>query len=205
MKNLYSRLIFPRLIDWCMAGDELTQYRRQVLAEAVGNVLEIGFGTGLNLPYYPETVEKLTAIEPNSGMNQLAQKRLSESSFEVDVVAASGENLPFSESCFDCVVSTWTLCSIPQVEAALAEICRVLRSGGKFLFIEHGLSPEPGIATWQNRLTPIQKRLADGCHLNRNIEALVKRSGFASLEIERFYARDEPKLFGYLYQGTAIK
>ena len=202
--NIYSNFVFPRMLDWAMSDPVIAQYRQQLLAEVEGEVLEIGFGTGLNLPYYPEKIDKLTTVDPNPGMKKLAEKRIKQSSITVDIRLLNGESLPMEDNRFDCVVSTWTLCSIIQVERAIAEIYRVLKPGGKFLFIEHGLSNEANIQVWQNRLTPIQKIIADGCHLNRNIERLVKQK-FRDIKIDKFYAPNYPKVFGYMYRGIATK
>ena len=203
--NIYSQIIFPTLIDRVMSGENFANYRRLVLADAVGSVLEIGFGTGLNLAYYPQNrVEKITTVDVNPGMNKLAQKRIAASSIEIDFQVLNGEKLPMADDTFDTVVSTWTLCSIKQVETAIAEIHRVLKPGGKFLFIEHGLSNEPNIQTWQHRLTPIQKVIGEGCHLDRPIRALIAKQ-FDNLEIQEFYSPDTPKIGGYFYQGIAIK
>jgi ubiquinone/menaquinone biosynthesis C-methylase UbiE len=203
--NIYSQLIFPNLIDRVMSGESFANYRRQVLADASGNVLEIGFGTGLNLAYYPaDLIDRITTIDVNAGMNRLAQKRISASNIPVDFQVLDGERLPMADSSFDTVVSTWTLCSIKAVDRAIAEIYRVLKPGGKFLFIEHGLSNEPNIQTWQHRITPIQKIIGEGCHLDRDIKALISQQ-FADLEVREFYAADTPKIGGYFYQGIATK
>ena len=203
--NIYSQLIFPNLIDLVMSGQSFTDYRKVVLADAVGEVLEIGFGTGLNLAYYPSNlVHKITTVDVNSGMSKLARKRLDRSSIPVDFQVLNGENLPMQNDTFDTVVSTWTLCSIKHVDQAIAEIYRVLKPGGKFLFIEHGLSNEPNIQTWQHRLTPIQKIIGDGCHLDRDIKKLISQI-FDRLDIKEFYAPNTPKIGGYFYQGIAIK
>ena len=203
--NIYSRIIFPTLIDRVMSGENFVNYRRTVLADAIGSVLEIGFGTGLNLAYYPlGQVDKITTIDVNPGMNKLAQKRIAASSIEVDFQVLNGEKLPMADDTFDTIVSTWTLCSIKQVETAIAEIHRVLKPGGKFLFIEHGLSNEASVQTWQHRLTPIQKVIGEGCHLDRPIRLLIAKQ-FDNLEIQEFYSPDTPKIGGYFYQGIAIK
>jgi ubiquinone/menaquinone biosynthesis C-methylase UbiE len=203
--NIYSRLIFPTLIDRVMSGDEFANYRREILADATGSVLEIGFGTGLNLAYYPsDRVQKITTVDVNPGMNRLAQKRIAASTISVDYQVLNGEKLPMAEATFDTVISTWTLCSIKHVEPAIAEIYRVLKPGGKFLFIEHGLSNEPKIQTWQHRLTPIQKIIADGCHLDREIKSLIAKQ-FVNLAVKEFYAPNKPKIGGYFYQGIATK
>lgn len=204
MMGLYTRRILPYLLDWVMSDPQFAQYRREVLAEVSGDVLEIGFGTGLNLSYYPEELHHLVAIDANPGMQALAQKRVQASRITVDHRVLNGENLPMSDASFDSVVSTWTLCSIRDVERALREIHRVLKPGGRFFFIEHGLSPDPAVQIWQNRLTPIQKVIADGCHLNRNIRQLVEAQ-FEQVTIREFYADKEPKIVGYLYKGVATK
>lgn len=188
-----------------MSGESFANYRKAVLADASGEVLEIGFGTGLNLAYYPsDRVRQITTVDINSGMNKLAQKRIAASPIPVDFQVLNGENLPMADCTFDTVVSTWTLCSIRQLDRAIAEIHRVLKPGGKFLFIEHGLSNEPNIQTWQHRLTPIQKVIGDGCHLDRDIKAAIAQK-FEQLDIKEFYMHDTPKIGGYLYQGIAIK
>lgn len=202
--KFYSQVVLPKLMDITMSDERISQYREEVLSEVSGNVLEIGFGTGLNLPHYPETVQKLTTVDPNPGMNQLAQNRIESSDIKVEVRAISGENLPFPDESFDSVVSTWTLCSITQVERALAEIHRVLKSSGKFFFLEHGLSEDPTVQGWQNFWTPLQKIVGDGCHLNRPIQSLVEHQ-FQILKLERFYAPKIPKTVGYFYKGVAGK
>ncbi len=164
--GFYSRYIFPQLLDWAMADPVFGRLRRELLADVRGEVLEIGFGTGLNLAYYPESVTKITTVNPNRGMNRLAKRRIQSSSKIVDIKNISGEALPMPNQSFDSVVSTWTLCSIVNLDKALAEIYRVLRPGSGLFFLEHGLSNEPEVQVWQDRLTPIQKLLGDGCHLN---------------------------------------
>jgi ubiquinone/menaquinone biosynthesis C-methylase UbiE len=203
--SFFSQVIVPRLCDFLLNKSLLARHRRELLAGAYGDVVEIGFGTGLNLPYYPERVHKLTAVDPNSGMHRLAQKRIKQRGIEVDQQVLGGERLPFEDGRFDCAVSTFTLCSIGDVAQALREVYRVLKSGGKFLFLEHGLSPEPGVQKWQRRLNWLQVRLANGCHLDRNVKALVATQPFASVEVEEFYLERTPRTHGYLYRGTAMK
>jgi ubiquinone/menaquinone biosynthesis C-methylase UbiE len=202
--GFYSNLIIPYCIDLSMSGSNLRQYRQELLKDVSGEILEIGFGTGLNLPHYPEQVTKITTVEPNPGMQKLARSRIKQSQITVDYKILNGESLPMSNAMFDSVVCTWTLCSIPLVEQAIAEVYRVLKPGGKFLFIEHGLSQDPSIQVWQNRLTPIQKVIADGCHLNRKINELVQQQ-FSNVTIKQFYASKLPKIIGYMYQGVAVK
>ncbi|MBE9066280.1 class I SAM-dependent methyltransferase [Leptolyngbya cf. ectocarpi LEGE 11479] len=202
--GIYSRLIFPRLLDLSMSGQELSGYRQSLLKSVEGEVLEIGFGTGLNVPYYGDRVTSLTAIDPNEGMAAIANPRIQTSTVKINLQTAKAEALPMAAHSFDAVVCTWTLCSIPNIEQALAEVYRVLKPGGKFFFIEHGLSPESGVGLWQRRLTPIQRRMADGCHLDRPMGSLV-HSVFEQVAIEEFYATSLPKVMGYFYQGVATK
>jgi ubiquinone/menaquinone biosynthesis C-methylase UbiE len=202
--NLYTRFLLPRLLDRSMSDDSLTRHRKDLLSQVTGETLEIGFGTGLNLPYYPAHLQKLTTVDVNPGMNALAARRVRSSNIEVDLQVINSENLPMAEHSFDSVVSTWTLCSIANVEQALQEIYRVLKPEGRFFFIEHGLSNEPNIQTWQHRLTPIQKIIADGCHLDRDIQGLVEMQ-FPQVTIAQFPAENLPKVVGYFYKGIATK
>ncbi|NEP59032.1 MAG: class I SAM-dependent methyltransferase [Symploca sp. SIO2G7] len=202
--GFYSKFILPRCLEWSMSTPQLASYRQEVLSEVSGDVLEIGFGTGLNLSYYPKSITKLTIIDINPGMNSIAQKRIKNSSMTVDSRILNGENLPMADNRFDSVVSTWTLCSITNVDQALQEIHRVLKPGGKFFFIEHGLSDQPKVQIWQNRLNPLQKIIGDGCHLNRNIKRLVEHH-LQLVALEQFYTPKVPKTHGYMYKGVATK
>lgn len=201
----YSHVVLPCLLDRSMSLDSITEQRRAVLKNVQGNILEIGFGTGLNLPHYPPHVHTLTVIDPNPGMNALARKRIAASPISVQAHQIGGEALPFPDQTFDTVVSTWTLCSIPDVARALHEIWRVLKPDGQFCFAEHGLSHEPRLQRWQHRLTPLQKRMVDGCHLDRDIDKIIEAQGFRLLHLDRFYLRDAPRFAGYMYRGVARK
>jgi SAM-dependent methyltransferase len=203
--GLYSDVIFPRLCDLLLNGPLVAKHRQQLLATVCGEVLEVGFGTGLNLPHYPAQIRRITTVDPNPGMHRLAQRLVKRLKIEVDQQVLSGERLPFEDNRFDCAVSTFTLCSIEDVAQALREVYRVLKSGGKLLFLEHGLSPEPGVQKWQRRLNWLQVRFANGCHLDRNMKALVVAQPFASVEVQEFFLERTPKTHGYLYQGTAVK
>lgn len=185
-----------------MRRADLSDLRRALLADVSGEVLEIGFGTGLNLPHYPLQTRKLTTVDPNPGMIALAKKRIAASPIPVEIRLLDAERLPFPDRSFDAVVSTWTLCSIPNIDQALREIHRVLKPGGRFFFIEHGLSHEPKVRRWQHRLTPFNKKVADGCHLNREIQSLLV-GHFELLQLDRFYLKGAPKIYGYLYRGVA--
>ncbi|NES81592.1 MAG: class I SAM-dependent methyltransferase [Moorea sp. SIO2B7] len=202
--GFYSEIILPRGMEWTMSKPPFPQYRKELLADVSGEVLEIGFGTGLNLSYYPPNLEKLTIIDANAGMNKFAQKRIKASNIKVDNHVLNGEDLPMADNIFDTVVSTWTLCSIARVDQAIDEVYRVLKPGGKFFFIEHGLSNEAKVQVWQNRLNPIQKIIADGCNLNRNIKEIVNQK-FQNITVDEFYVANLPKFVGYMYKGVATK
>jgi ubiquinone/menaquinone biosynthesis C-methylase UbiE len=203
--GFYSRFFFPRLCNAALDRPFVAVHRRELLASATGDILEIGFGTGLNLPCYPGHVRKLTAIDPNPGMHRKALSMIEHTGLEVDKRLLGSEELPFDKGSFDCVVSTFTLCSIAQVQRALAEIHRVLKPGGRFLLLEHGLSSDPKVCKWQHRLNRFQRLVGDNCHLDRNIKQLVGQQPFQTVEIEEFYLEKTPKTHGYLYKGVAMK
>jgi ubiquinone/menaquinone biosynthesis C-methylase UbiE len=202
--QLYRRHIFPRVMDWALSRAPFSVYRRAALADVGGDVLEIGFGTGLNLAFYPPAVASLTIVDANPGVHALAVRRLEAFPHPVTRHLASIEALPLPDAVFDVVVSTWTLCSIADVDRALCEVRRVLRPGGRFVFVEHGRSEDAAVRRWQDRLTPVQRRLADGCHLNRDIEAIVSRR-LPIASMTRSYAGGAPRIIGCMYEGTAIK
>src|SRR5438105_4590822 len=203
--GFYSRVIFPWICDRALGQSFVMDDRRKLLAPASGRILEIGFGTGLNLPCYPATVRELIVIDPNLGMHRRAERRIKESQIRVEARTLSGEQLPFDEGSFDYVVSTFTLCSVAGPTRALAEAYRVLRPGGQLLFLEHGLSPEPAVEKWQHRLNWLQQRLGDGCNLDRPMKQLIGEHSFASIECSEFYLQKTPKTHGYIYRGSATK
>jgi ubiquinone/menaquinone biosynthesis C-methylase UbiE len=193
----------PRIIDWAMGStDEL---RPEALAAASGSVLEVGFGTGRNLRHYPGAVDSLVGLDPMPPRWKRVAERISLAPFPVEhhQLRADGR-LPFEDARFDCVVTTWTLCSIPDPLAALAEMRRILRPGGRYLFVEHGRSDDPSVARWQDRLNPIHRRIADGCHMNRRIDALVRDGGFALEKLDRFRYQG-PRVLAEMYRGVALR
>ena len=202
--GFYSNNILPYLLDWSLSDPNLAIHRREILADVKEEVLEIGFGTGLNLSCYPEHIKRIVTVDVNPRIDKLAQKRIQSSNITVDCRILNGESLPMADNTFDSVVSTFTLCSIPNVEQAMAEVYRVIKPGGKFFFVEHGLSNEPKVRVWQNRLTPIQKAIVGGCHLNRNIKQIVENQ-FKTVSLKELYADNSPKITAYLYKGIAIK
>jgi SAM-dependent methyltransferase len=203
--GFYSRFLFPHLCDHLMGQPFLAEERKKVLADVGGDILEIGFGTGLNLTHYPKRVREITVVDPNPGMNKLARRRIAASGIQVHTHQLGGEALPFEAETFDCVVSTWTMCSIPEVGRALAEVYRVLKPGGRLVFLEHGLSDDPGVSKWQRRLNPIEGILGDGCRLDLDIEAIVRRQPFGQVEVERFPIDRLPRTHGTMYRGSAVK
>jgi ubiquinone/menaquinone biosynthesis C-methylase UbiE len=203
--SFYSQVIVPLLCDFGLDRPFVARYRRKLLADAGGNILELGFGTGLNLPYYPPHVRRITTVDPNIGMYRRARRRIKHAGVEVDRRVLGGERLPFEDSTFDDVVSTFTLCSIEEIAQAMREVYRVLKPGGKFLFLEHGLSPDLNVQKWQHRLKWLQMRLAGGCHLDRDMRALVTAQPFASVQLDEFYIEKTPRTHGYMYRGVAMK
>lgn len=201
--GLYADQIFPRAMDWVMRAPRFQDLRRRALAPARGHVLEIGFGTGLNLPHYPKTVTWLTAVDPANFPNRLVEKRTTAGSIPVKLVRLSAETLPFDPGLFDTVVSTWTLCTIDDPVAALREVRRVLKPGGQFIFLEHGRSDDPKIFKWQKRLNPIQRLIACGCNFIRPIDALVRQAGLTVTQFERFQMEGIPRIAGAMYHGMA--
>ncbi|HHT9107071.1 MAG TPA: class I SAM-dependent methyltransferase [Candidatus Wunengus sp. YC63] len=201
--GLYAKYIFPHILEYVMSGSILVDCRKDALSEVKGEILEIGFGTGMNLPYYPEHVHRITGVDVNIHIHSKAEKRLKSSPITVDYHTVSAELLPFPNQTFDAVVSTFTLCSINDIHRALSEIARVLKLNGRFFFAEHGLSPDYRVQKWQNRLNPINKALSCGCNLNRNIKELVESCDLKILKLDQFYLEKTPKIFGYMYKGIA--
>ena len=201
--GFYQRWILPHLIDLAMGADRLHAYRRRTIAAVSGLVLEIGAGSGLNLPLYGSAVDHVCAIDPSGELLGFARNRTVDVPVPVSLVRGSAEQMPFASAVFDAIVTTWTLCSIPNPAAALIEMRRVLKPGGNLAFVEHGLSPESRVALWQHRLTPCWKRIAGGCHLDRKIDDLIRAAGFRLSDVETDYM-DGPKLMTFMYQGLAI-
>ncbi len=202
--GFYSEKIFPGLMDRILDVEPVSEQRRLALAPARGSILEIGFGTGLNLPCYPESVDKIAVLDPNPGMKRRAQERTDQLSIEVERYLMRSEKLMFDDASFDTVVSTFTFCSISDLNQALAELKRVLKPDGQLLFLEHGLSPDRWVSYGQRFLTPLQKHIGDGCHLDRDIPRMIKGQGFRITELEQFYLPPLPKMGGYISRGRAV-
>lgn len=200
--SLYEDRVLPHIINLAMNNKMTRPIRSRVCADLEGDVVEIGFGTGHNLPFIPATVTRLRAVEPSAKSVQLAQQRIADAKVPVEIVGLDGQRLPLEDDSADAVLSTWTMCTIPDVSAALKEMARVLRPGGTLHFIEHGRAPDERVRVWQDRINPVQQRLFGGCNVNRDIRSLIEDAGFTIKNIDTYYM-DGPKFVGSMYEGTA--
>ena len=198
----YRERILPYLIHTSMRQRNLAPYRQRAIAAASGQVLEIGSGSGINFPLYGSQVERVVALEPSPKLLHMAHAVAPHAARPIEFVEASAEGIPLPDRSVDTVVTTWTLCTIPDVARALTEMRRVLKSDGRMVFVEHGRSPDRGVCRWQDRLTPLWKRLGGGCHLNRAIADLIEAAGFRIEHIETGYMRG-PKPLTFMYEGSA--
>jgi len=196
--NLYDRWILPPFLD----QRKLEKYRREVVGAASGRVLEVGIGSGLNFPLYGNQVEVVIGIDPSPRLLAIARRRAIASDVRANLLLASAAAIPLADNTMDTVVMTWTLCSITEPLVALREMRRVLTPGGRLLFVEHGLSSEPGVGCWQHRLTPVWRHIAGGCHLDRKMDDLIRAAGFDLTELRTEYA-DGPRPMAYMYLGCA--
>jgi ubiquinone/menaquinone biosynthesis C-methylase UbiE len=201
--GFYENRILPHLVNLAMNTKVLREERTRCLAKVTGVVLEIGFGTGLNLPHYPSTVKKVVGVDPSETSARLARKRIAASPFPVEVVGLSAEKLPVADASFESIVSTFTLCTIPDVHSALLEVRRALAPSGRFYFVEHGRAEEPTVQRWQDRLNSMERAVFGGCHLNRQISVLIEQAGFEIERLEKGYMKGAPKIGGFLYRGVA--
>jgi ubiquinone/menaquinone biosynthesis C-methylase UbiE len=202
--GLYGDQILPRLINVACGLKSVEPQRQRVCEGLEGEVVEIGFGSGLNVPFYPKAVKRVAAVEPADVGWKLAADRVRASSVPVDRSGLDGESLPFPDDSFESALSTWTMCTIPNLPTALAELRRVLKPGGTLHFIEHGLAPDEPVRRWQHRLEPVQKRVFGGCHLTRPIVEIVKSAGFDVKEVDVYYEDGTPKFLGANSLGYAV-
>jgi len=201
--GLYAKYVLPRLIDLAMRNKDTTRLRAEWVPQARGEVLEIGIGSGLNLPFYSSEVRHVYGVDPSIELQRMAAKKTSAVPFQVTFFAQSAENpIPLPDSSIDTIVMTWSLCSIPDPAASLQQMKRVLKGNGRLFFIEHGSSADAGVKVWQDRVTPFWKRIGGGCHLNRKIDDLIRAAGFQITEQKNFYLPG-PRLMTYTYQGVA--
>jgi len=200
--NFYEDHILPYLINLAMRNSDLVPYRRRVISAAEGRVLEVGIGSGLNLPFYPAQAREILGLEPSPKLLAMSRQAARRSSSRVTFVEGSAEAIPLEDRCIDTVVTTWTLCTIPGAHQALREMRRVLRPGGQLLFVEHGLAPDANVRKWQDWLTPVWKRIGGGCHLNKPMRTLIESAGFGIAEIDMGYIRGRNPMT-FLYEGRA--
>ncbi len=201
--GVWTRQVVPRVADRALDAPELRGLRQQACAELAGEVLELGFGSGLNVPHYPPAVRRVAAVEPSDVGWRLAAHRVSAATVPVQHAGLDGQALPFADGTFDAALSTFSLCTIPDAVRALQEVRRVLRPGARLRFVEHGRAPDEDVRRWQRRLDPVSRLLQGGCRLGRPIDVLLERAGFVVEQLERSYLPGTPRPFGHLYQGTA--
>jgi ubiquinone/menaquinone biosynthesis C-methylase UbiE len=201
--GLYAKYVLPRIIDVAMRNEETTRLRAAWIPLARGEVLEVGIGSGLNLPFYSADVQRVYGVDPSIELQQMARGRVVAAPVEVEFLSQSAEEqLPLADASIDTVVTTWTLCSIPNAPKALQEMKRVLKASGRLIFLEHGRAADSGVADWQERITPLWKNITGGCHLNRKLDDLITTAGFRITELKTFYVRG-PRPMTYTYQGVA--
>jgi ubiquinone/menaquinone biosynthesis C-methylase UbiE len=200
--SIYQRFAVPRLINWAMSNKDATRCRSEIVPRARGEVLEVGVGSGLNLSFYSNQVQKVRGLDPSEELLKMARKRASSASVPVELLNGSAEAIPVESQTIDTVVMTWTLCSIPDPGRALAEMLRVLKPGGELLFVEHGLSSDLKIGAWQNRINRTWRAFAGGCNLNREIDLLITSTGFRILQLDKSYLPG-PRVLTFTYRGNA--
>jgi ubiquinone/menaquinone biosynthesis C-methylase UbiE len=202
--GIYGDHLLPRIINVACDMKVAREQRARVCEGLSGELVEIGFGSGLNIPFYPANVTRVSAVEPADIGWKLAHKRLAETQVPIERSGLDGQSLPFPDDRFDMALSTWTMCTIPDIDAALAERRRVLKPGGKLHFIEHGLAPDEPVQRWQHRMEPVQKRLFGGCHLTRPIVPLLRNAGFTFDDLDEFYEDGAPKFLAADSLGVAV-
>ena len=203
--GFYETRVLPYILNAAMNTKAVNDERRRCLGPVEGAVLEVGFGSGLNLPFYGPAVTKVVGIDPSGGLARLARKRVAASPIPVEIIGLSAETLPVEDASFDAIVSTFTLCTIADVATALREMRRALRPGGRFHFVEHGLAEDPKVVRWQERLNGIEQAVFGGCHLTRPIATLITQAGFEMERLEHEYLGGAPKFAGFLYRGVATR
>ena len=203
--SLYEKYVLPKFLN-CACGSKPVSYqRKKVVPLAEGKVLEIGIGSGLNLPFYDKAkIDEIWGLDPSEELSEMAKQVADEESMEVKFISSGAEDIPLPDNYFDCVLVTYTMCTIPEVQRANQEIRRVLKDDGKMIFCEHGEAPDQNIRKWQNRINPFWGKLAGGCNINRNIPSLIQESGFDIIEMEEMYLPNTPKIAGYNYWGYAV-
>jgi ubiquinone/menaquinone biosynthesis C-methylase UbiE len=202
--GFYDAYVVPHIIELACGQRDLVPERKKATLGLSGRVLEIGFGSGLNVGHYPAEVTRVLGVEPSSYARRIGRKRIESSAQPIEFVGLEAETLPLDDASVDCVLSTFTLCTIPGIERALSEVRRVLAPGGRFHFLEHGIAPDASVARWQSRLNGINRKIAGGCNLNRDVRALVEAAGFSIESLDAAYFPKGPKTHSYLYSGRAV-
>jgi len=202
--GIYTEQVLPRIVNVACGMKGVEPLRRRVCEGLQGDVVEVGFGSGLNVPFYPASVSSVAAIEPADVGWKLARKRLAAANVPVQRSGLDGQSLPLTDASCDAALTTWSLCTIPDAAAALRELCRVLKPGGTLHFLEHGLAPDEAVRRWQHRLEPMQKRVFGGCHLTRPVVDMLKDAGFTIAELDVFYEKGAPKPLGADSLGIAV-
>lgn len=202
--SFYDDHILPHVINMACGTKPVLKQREKIVPQAEGRILEIGMGSGINIPYYnPEKVEKVWGLEPSEGMRRKAQSRVEAAPFDLEWLGLPGEEIPLDDNSADTIVLTYTLCTIPDWRAAVDQMRRVLKPGGKLLFSEHGKAPDEAVLKWQNRINPLWMKMAGGCHLNRDIPKLLREGGFDIKKLDSMYVPSTPKVAGFTYWGYA--
>lgn len=201
--GLWREQVVPRIANKALDNADIAKIRARVCGGLHGDVLEIGFGSGLNVPHYPASVTGVWAVDPSAVARRLGRERIASSSVPIHTAGLDGQRLDLPDERFDSALSTFTLCTIPDVDVALREVLRVLKPGGRFCFVEHGGSPDETVARWQRRIEPVNRRVAGGCHLTRSIDTLIVDAGFEIEALDPYYAKQAPKPFSYFYEGFA--
>ena len=206
IKSWYEKFFLPKLCDKCCSTKPINYQRNKVVPLAKGIVLEIGIGSGLNIPFYNKNnIEKIIGLDPSEELNFLANKVAKKNNIEIDFIISGAEDIALPDNSIDTILITYTLCTIPDLDNSMAEIKRVLKSDGKFIFCEHGIAPDQNIVKWQTRINPIWKALMGGCNINRNIPKIISDGGFDITNINEMYLPSTPKIVGYNYWGIAEK
>jgi len=201
--GFYDNWVLPRILNIAMGNKGATAERKKALLGVAGMVLEVGFGCGHNLPFYPQGVRRLVAVDPSREGAKLARKRIAKAPFPIEFIAAGAEEIAAPDHSFDCVVSTFTLCTIPDPVAALEQMRRVLKPGGKLFIVEHGLTQDPKVQRWQHRMNKFNNLICGGCNTNRDIRRLVAEAGFEFDQVDQYYIQGAPKFVGFVTRGIA--
>ena len=204
--SLYDKYVLPKFLNCACGSNPVSRQRQKVVPLVEGKVLEVGVGTGLNLPFYDKSkIDELWGLDPSEELSDMARKLADRENIVVNFISSGAEEIPLPDSYFDSVLITYTMCTIPEVARANKEIKRVLKRGGKLIFCEHGEAPDENIRKWQKRINPFWGKLAGGCNINRKIPSLIQNAGFEIVELEEMYLPKTPKIVGYNYWGYAVE